>query len=149
MEINEKLVRMERRLPPSDAQAVQNAKQQPGAHLYDINWPYTGKSADATRSHSRKLAARADGNLTDTYAANTRYRPVIRSDRTVKAYMHAAAKTNPDQWMVEIDPRGEALVPNIPDHFIRGWWYADKNGKITDQFRPNSLWIDDSFSTNR
>jgi len=53
--------------------------------------------------------------------------------------MHAAAKTNRDQWIVEIDPRGEAHFPNIPPALIRGWWYVDKAGKITDQFRPNSL----------
>ena len=94
------------------------------------------------------------GALTQTEKLRTcilriRYRPIVsKSSGALKAYMHAAAKTNKNQWMVEIDPRAEDLFPNIPQNLIKGWWYVDKDGRITDKFRHNSQWVDDELRTS-
>ena len=142
--MSDELTQYEKRTPPNDAEAIQAAKAQPGARLYDIDWPYPNHQRTPPEAIRGCWQIDSHRVLSDSYAANKRYRAIVHSARPLKPYMHAAAKTNPDQWMVEVDPRGEALFPNIPEHLIRGWWYIDSDGKITDQFRPNSRWVDDT-----
>ena len=140
--------RIEKRQPPTDPSAIRAAKLQPGAHLYDIDRPYPANQRTPPEAIRGSWQIDGEGILTADYDVNERYRPITHPNRTLKAYMHAAARTKRDQWMVEIDPRGENLFPNIPDYFIRGWWYVDKHGEIIDKFRPNSQWVDDGLSTS-
>ena len=90
-----------------------------------------------------------DGRLTGLFPPNARYRPIEQCSHTFKPYVHAAADTNRDQWIVEIDPRGEDRFPDIPEALIRGWWYVDAHGKVTDRFRPNACWIDDPAAESK
>lgn len=70
-----------------------------------------------------------------------RYRAIETCGRPLDPYAHAAAATHREQWIVEIDPRGEDRFPDIPDAMIRSWWYVDADGRIADRFRPKSRWI--------
>lgn len=133
-------VQIEQRTPPRDPALVNEAKSKPGGWVYEIDRPYPADQQVPPEAIRGGWEVSADGRLTGKYARNRRYRPVQRSSRPLKPYMHAAAKTNRDQWIVEIDPRGEKLFPEIPPALMRGWWYVDKTGKITEEFRPNSLW---------
>jgi len=137
-------VKFEIRTPPQDPTLVAAASAQPGSWVYEVDRPYPPEQQVPPEAIAGSWEVNAAGKLTGKYARNNqRYRPVMRSTRPLKPYMHAAAKTNRDQWIVEIDPRGESLFPNIPPSLVRGWWYVDKTGRITDQFRPNSLWEPD------
>ena len=138
--------RLNRRTPPRDPGAIRAAESQPGANLYDIAWPYPDDQRTPPEAIRGSWRIDSNGELTDLYASNARYRPIVsKPSGALKAYMHAAAKTNKNQWMVEIDPRAEGSFPNIPENFIKGWWYIDKDGRITDKFRPNSQWVDDEL----
>lgn len=131
------------RTPPNDEGLVEAAKAQPGGWVYDIDWDYPETQRTPPEAIRGGWQVGADGRLTGVFSPNERYRAVERCDRTLKSYMHAGARTNKSQWIVDIDERGEALFPNIPEHLIRGWWYVDDQGLVTDRFRPNSRWIDD------
>jgi hypothetical protein len=130
----------ELRTPPFPQDLVSKAAEMPGGWVYDIDWSYPPDQSVPPEAIRGSWEVDAQGKLTGRYARNPRYRPVELSERTLKSYMHAAARTNREQWIAEIDPRGERLFPQIPQELIRGWWYVDKNGQITRQFRPNSFW---------
>ena len=135
-------IREEYREPSTNADLIQAARSKPGAHIYDIDWSYPDDQPTPPEAIRGSWAIDSDGRISGRYAVNPRYRPIVHSTRTLKSYMHAGAKHTRDQWIVEIDPRGESLFPNIPQDMIRGWWYVDKDGHISDQFRQNSLWSD-------
>jgi hypothetical protein len=137
-------VEFEMRTPPQDPALAAAASGKPGGWVYEVDRPYPPEQQVPPEAIRGSWEVNADGKLTGKYARNRRYRPVQRSSRLLKPYMHAAAKTNRNQWIVEIDPRGEASFPNIPTSLIRGWWYVDATGTITDQFRPNSMWEPES-----
>ena len=131
----------EQRTPPSDQALVEAAKDKPGGWVYDIDWSYPAAQRTPPEAIRGGWQVGADGSLTGVFAPNARYRAVGHCDRPLKSYVHAAARTNREQWIVEIDPRGEASFPNIPEGMIRGWWYVDSTGGVTHRFRPNSLWV--------
>jgi len=133
-------VKFEMRRPPNDRQLLGAAKGQPGGWVYEVDRQYPSDQYVPPEAIRGSWEVGADGKLTGKYAGNPRYRPIEQSTRVLKPFMHAAAKTNRDQWIVEIDERGEKLFPDIPPSLVRGWWYVDKYGKITKEFRPNSLW---------
>jgi len=133
-------VKFEMRPLPQEPELIAAARANPGGWVYEVDRPYPAEQQVPPEAIRGSWEVNPDGKLTGKYARNLRYRPVQRSSRRLKQYMHAAARTNRDQWIVEIDPRGETHFPNIPASLIRGWWYVDKTGTITDQFRPNSKW---------
>ena len=133
-------VQTEQRVPPDDPSLVAAAKAGPGQWVYDIDRPYPADQPVPPEAIRGSWQVDDAGRLTGQYARNPRYRAIEHPTRTLEPYVHATARTNRDQWIVEIDPRGEASFPDIPPHLIRGWWYVDPSGVITDQFRPNSLW---------
>jgi hypothetical protein len=133
-------LRYEQCSPPHEASLVDAAKQQPNGWVYDIDWAYPETQRTPPEAIRGSWKVDGDGQLTGLFAVNPRYRPVERCERKLKPYVHAAARTNRSQWIVEIDPRGEDQFPNISEEMIRGWWYVDDQGVVTDQFRPNSRW---------
>ena len=133
----------EKREAPDDAGLVAAAKLEPNGWVYDVDWPYTDDQRTPPEAIRGAWQVGPDGRLSGLFEANTRYRPIGSCTRLLKPYVHAAAATNRNQWIVEIDPRGEKAFPEIPEAFIRGWWLVDSHGKITDKFRPNSKWQDD------
>ena len=133
----------EHRIPPQDPALIKAAQENPGGWAYDIDWEYHANQRTPPEAIRGGWQVGPDGQLTGLFTPNARYRPIEKCSRTLKPYVHAAAETNRDQWIVEIDPRGEHRFPDIPEALIRGWWYVDTNGKVTDRFRPNSRWIDD------
>jgi hypothetical protein len=130
---------LETRKPPTNPALLSAALENKGGWVYDIDHQYADHHEVPPEAIRGVWEVSDAGRFTGGYAPNDRYRAIIRSDRHLKPYMHAAASHNPDEWMVEIDPAGEHLFPDIPKNLVRGWWYIDKDGKITDQFRPNSL----------
>ncbi len=130
----------ELREPPSDPKLIQAAAIHPGEWIYDIDWDYPENQRTPPEAIRGGWEVGPDGRFTGRFASNPRYRAIQNLDRPLKPYMHAGAKTSRSQWIVEIDPRGEKLFPEIPEELIRGWWYVDANGSITRQFRPNSKW---------
>ncbi len=134
----------ERRTPPDDPALHDAARQNPGGWAYDIDWSYPATQRTPPEAIRGGWEVGPDGRLTGLFMPNPRYRAIETCDRPLRSYVHAAAETNRDQWIVEIDPRGEDRFPDIPDEMIRGWWYVDADGKVTDRFRPNSRWIDDT-----
>ena len=134
----------EQRTPPNDPAMMDAAKRQPNGWVYDIDWTYPDTQRVPPEAIRGGWQVGPDGRLTGTFAPNPRYRAIECSRRELKAYVHAAARTNRDQWIVEIDPRGEDRFPNVPEEMIRGWWYVDASGMISDHFRPNSRWTDDA-----
>ena len=132
------------RTQPHDSRLVEAAKNQPGAWVYDVDFEYPPDQPTPSEAIRGAWESGPDGRLTGRFAPNDRYRAIQQSTRPLKPYMHAGARSNRNQWIVEIDPRGEHLFPQIPAQLIRGWWYVDESGKITDQFRPNSQWVDTS-----
>ena len=128
---------------PDDPALVAAARGTSGGWVYDVDRSYPADQQVPPEAIRGSWQVDGAGRLTGQYARNPRYRAIEHSTRTLKPYMHAATKTNRDQWIVEIDPRGEASFPDIPPHLIRGWWYVDQAGAITEQFRPNSLWTPD------
>ena len=135
--------RYEMREPPKDPKLAKAAAAQPGGWVYDIDWSFPESQRTPPEAIRGGWEIGQDGKFTGRFAPNPRYRAILRSDRKLKPYMHSAARANRAQWIVEIDPRGEKLFPKIPDELIRGWWYVDEDGNITDQFRPNSQWKPD------
>lgn len=134
-------VEFEIRILPQDPQLLEAAKARSGGWVYEVDRPYPPDQYVPPEAIRGSWEVGNDGKLTGRYARNARYRAVVeRPPRLLKPFMHAAAKTNRDQWIVEIDERGESLFPDIPPPLVRGWWYVDKQGKITSEFRPNSLW---------
>ena len=131
----------EMRTPPDDQALVAAARATPNGWVYEVDWTYPDDQPTPPEAIRGAWEVGADGRMTGRYKVNERYRPIIRSTRTLPAYMHAGARTNRDQWVVEIDPRGEGAFPAIPPHLVRGWWYVDATGRITDRFRQNSQWI--------
>jgi hypothetical protein len=125
---------------PVDEELVSRAKLNPNTWVYDIDWDYKPDQRVPPEAIRGGWEVDSQGNLTGLFARNGRYRPIEHCERLLPRYMHAAAMRYPGRWIVEIDPRGEALFPAIPDELIRGWWYVDNDGKITDLFRENSLW---------
>lgn len=130
----------ETRPPPTDGTLVEAAQQQPGGWAYDVDRFYPENQRVPPEAIRGAWKVDELGKLTSHYMPNARYRAVSSCDRELKPYMHRGARTNPSRWIVEIDARGEALFPDIPPGLVRGWWYVDDQGKITNQFRPNSLW---------
>ena len=128
------------RSPPADPSLVRDARSRPGEWLYDVDRLYPADQPIPPEAIRGAWRIGTDGRITDEFTPNTRHRPVERCDRKLKAYVHAAARSNRDQWITEIDPRGEALFPDIPAELVRGWWYVDAQGVISADFRPNSLW---------
>jgi len=135
--------RYEMREPPNDPKLVQAAAAQPGGWVYEIDWDYPENQRTPPEAICGGWEISPDGKFTGKYAVNPRYRPIQHSDRKLKPFMHAGARAYPSRWIVESDPRGEKLFPDIPEDLIRGWWYVDAEGKITNQFRPNSKWKPD------
>lgn len=134
----------EHRTPPADPALHDAARQNPGAWVYDIDWPYPATQRTPPEAIGGGWEVGPDGRLTGLFMPNPRYRAIETCDRPPKPYVHAAAATHREQWIVEIDPRGEDRLPNIPDEMIRGWWHVDADGRITNRFRPNARWIDDA-----
>ena len=131
----------ETRIPPQDDAALAAAaKDSPGGWVYDIDRPYPDDQYVPPEAIRGSWKVGEDGLLTGLYASNPRYRPIRRGARTLKPYMHEVARTNAGQWMAEIDPRGEPLFPDVPEHLIRGWWLVAADGTISEEFRPNSLY---------
>jgi hypothetical protein len=133
---------------PTNPALHEAARRQPGGWVYDIDWPYPEDQRTPPEAIRGGWEAGPDGRLTGMFAPNPRHRAVRRCTRPLPAWFHAAARSAPDQWIVEIDPRGEDRFPNIPDDLIRGWWHVDADGKVTDLFRPNSRWIDDAATAS-
>lgn len=140
---------MEHRTPPADPALHDAARHHPGEWVYDIDWPYPATQRTPPEAIRGGWEVAPDGRLTGLFTPNARYRPIEQCSRILKPYVHAAADTNRDQWIVEIDPRGEDRFPDIPEALIRGWWYVDVHGKVTDRFRPNSRWIDDPAANSK
>lgn len=132
--------RPDTRALPDDPALIDAAKTLPNGWVYDVDWPYPETQRTPPESIRGTWQVGPDGVLTGVFASNPRYRPIEQCLRTLKPYVHAAARTNPDQWIVEIDPRGETAFPNIPEKWVRGWWFVDRDGSITSNFRPNSRW---------
>lgn len=130
----------EYRTPPDDPALVAAALRQPGGWVYDIDWAYPDDQRTPPEAIRGGWEVGPDGRLTGLFAPNPHYRAIERCDRVLAPYVHAAARTNRAQWIVELDPRGEAHFPVVPDALIRGWWYVDANGIVTDRFRPNARW---------
>lgn len=137
-------VHTEQRVLPDDPVLVAAARAAPGQWVYDIDRPYPPDQPVPPEAIRGSWQVDGSGRLTGQYARNARYRAIERSSRVLEPYVHAAAKTHRDQWIVETDPRGEALFPEVPPHLVRGWWYVDREGRVTDQFRPNSQWTADA-----
>ncbi len=137
---------VENREIPVDPGLSQAAKAHPGGWVYDIDYKYPENQRVPPEAIRGAWESDDSGTLTGNYATNARYRPIRKQQPDLKPYMHAGALTNRDQWIVEIDPRGEHLFPNIPANMVKGWWYVDKNGTISNLFRPSSEWIDDAKS---
>jgi len=131
-------LKLEKRMPPADHALIEAAAQTPGGWVYDIDWPYGPSEHVPPEAIRGSWEVDANGKMTGQFAVNDRYRPIVFTLRTLKPYMHAAAKANPDQWIVEIDESAEHLFPAIPPSGQRGWWYVDKHGTITRKFRANS-----------
>lgn len=138
--MNSKRINYERREIPTDGKLVSRAKLNPNTWIYDIDWDYQSGQHVPPEAIRGGWEVDGQGKLTGLFARNDRYRPIERCERLLPRYMRAGNERYPGQWIVEIDPRGEALFPAIPDKLIRGWWYVDDDGKITDLFRENSLW---------
>ena len=119
---------LEQREIPSDPDLRNAARKPPHGRIYDTEHAYPISQPTPPEAIRGAWEVGADGRLTGTYARNGRYRPIEHCDRPLKPSMHAGARSNRDQWIVEIDPRGEQLFPNIPPTLIRGWWYVDKLG---------------------
>lgn len=133
-------VAIEKRVPPDDIGLKAAAEANPGGWVYDIDWQYPDEQPVPPEAIRGAWKVSEDGFLSGDYAPNARYRPIEMPKRELKPYMHAAARSNADEWMVEMDPAAEPLFPDIPEELIRGWWYVDKRGQITGQFRPNALY---------
>lgn len=133
-------VEYEIRRPPENSALLAAARSAAGTWIYDIDRAYPPEQRVPSEAIVGSWEVDALGNLTGRFARNDRYRPVERCTRTLKPYVHTAAKSNRDQWIVEIDERGESSFPDVPPHCVRGWWYVDVDGRVTEQFRPNSLW---------
>ncbi len=140
MSINDATVKTEKRMPPADRALVEAAAATPGGWVYDIDWEFGPEDHVPPEAIRGSWEVDAAGKMTGTYAINDRYRPVTFTMRTLKPYMHAAAKANPDRWIVEIDEAAEHLFPEIPESKQRGWWYVDQHGTITRKFRENALY---------
>jgi hypothetical protein len=128
----------EKRVPPDDVGLKAAAEANPGGWVYDIDWSYPDDQPVPPEAIRGSWKVGDDGFLTGEYAPNARYRPIETPQRKLKPYMHAAARSNVDQWIIEMDPTAEPLFPEIPAELIRGWWYVDRSGKITGQFRPSA-----------
>jgi len=123
-----------------EAKLIELARASPSAWVYDIDWDYRPDQRVPAEAIRGAWEVDGEGKLTGVYDRNPRYRPIEHCERTLKRHVHAAARVNPDLWIVEVDPRGEVFFPEIPKELIRGWWYVDSNGIVTDMFRENSLW---------
>lgn len=134
--------RVEEQTPPTDPALLATARQSPGGWAYEVDWTYPADQRTPPEAIRGGWAVGDDGILTGVFAPNPRYRPIERCERQLKPYVHAAARTHRAQWIVEIDPRGEDRFPDVPEAMIRGWWYVDGDGRVTDRFRSNSRWID-------
>ena len=119
----------------------------PGAWVYDIDWDYPSSQPTPPEAIRGGWEVGQHGTLTGRYAPNPRYRAVERSSRKLKPYMYACATSFPLQWVTDVEPRGESSFPNVPEEYIRGWWYVDATGSITDLFRPSSRWSDPGLET--
>ena len=131
-------VAIERRPLPANPNLSQAAKANPGGWVYDIDYEYPDNQPVPPEAIRGAWESDGSGSLTGNYAPNSRYRAIREQEPDLRPYMHAGARTSRDQWIVDIDPRGEHMFPNIPKDMIRGWWYVDKLGKIGSLFRPNS-----------
>lgn len=129
---------IETRAIPSDPALRKAARENPGGWVYDIDWPYRPELRVPPEAIRGSWRVDPRGELTGEYAVNPTHRPVVMVRRVPAPYMVAAARHLRDDWMVEIDPAAEKLFPNVPEEMRVGFWYVDRSGKLTGQFRPNS-----------
>jgi hypothetical protein len=134
------MLEFEVREPPQNPALIAAARSGPDTWIYEIDRVYSTDQPVPSEAIRGSWEVDVHGQMTGRFVANNRYRPVEYTTRTLKPYLHAAAKTNRNQWIVEIDARGESSFPDIPPHLIRGWWYVNAAGLLTGEFRPNSLW---------
>ena len=111
---------VEHRTPPADPALHDAARYHPGKWIYDIDWPYPAAQRTPPEAIRGGWEVGPDRRLTDLFTPNARYRPIEQCSHNLKPYVHAAAETNRDQWIVEIDPRGEDRFPDIPETLIQG-----------------------------
>ena len=124
---------------PHNPKLINKALEHPGGWVYEVDWPYGEKQRVPPEAIRGSWKVDETGKLTGEFKANDRYRPIEERDSSQPpAYMQHAAKALADEWMVQMDPSAEALFPDIPEDKIIGWWYVDKDGNLTNQFRPNS-----------
>ena len=116
------------------------ARNNPNQWAYEIDYPYPATQPTPPEAIRGAWQVDAGGQLIDFFRENPRYRALEETNRKLKDYMHAGARHNRDQWITEVDERGEKSFPSVPANLIRGWWYVDKDGMITALFRPNSLY---------
>lgn len=125
---------------PSDEGAIQEAKQNPGGSVSEIDWPYPENQSIPPEAIRGMWKVDLNGNLTEEYVVNKNYRGIIKCERKLPSYMTEAAKHFRNIWVSEIAKEAEYLFPDIPDEKIVGWWYIDENGRITNLFRENSAY---------
>jgi hypothetical protein len=130
----------ETRIPPADDRLIAAARSNRGGWVYDLDFEYRTDDSVPPEAIRGAWEVSGSGILTGRYRKNERYRPIEECERSLKPYLHAAARFSPGKWVGEIDSTGEHLFPNIPDELIRGWWLVVKDGNITKSFRPNSLY---------
>ena len=123
---------------PDNPSLLEEARSNPGGWVYEIDFEYGDDEAVPPEAIRGAWEVSKLGTLTGMYRSNDRHRAIVECDRTLAAYVHAAAKFNPGKWICEIGPRGEHLFPKIPDEMIRGWWLIGGDGNITRYFRPNA-----------
>ena len=132
-------VHTEQRVLPDDPVLVAAARAAPGQWVYDIDRPYPPDQPVPPEAIRGSWQVDGSGRLTGQYARKARYRAIERSSRVLEPYVHAAAKTHRDQWIVETDPRGEALFPEVPPHLVRGWCMSiERAGSPTSSVRTRN-----------
>lgn len=105
--------RNEFRKPPRTDALVAATRSRADTRVYDIDRAYPPEQPVPSEAIVGSWEVDRLGNLTGRFARNDRYRPVERCTRPLKPYVHAAAKSNRDQWIVEIDERGESSFPTF------------------------------------
>lgn len=131
---------VEIRSRPSDPALLAEARANPNGWVYEVDFTYSADEHTPAEAIVGAWEVSSTGVLTGRFQPNERYRPIVRLKRNLPAYLIAAAKHNPKKWVSEIDKRGEAMFPDIPDELIVGWWLISPDGSVSETFRPNSLY---------